>query len=62
MCDVNQERYIKSLETYIEKLKDEIEEYQIIMGTFYLPVEDYAPELDFTSTYNEWVGESYQGA
>jgi hypothetical protein len=62
MCDVNQERYVKSLETYIRQLEEEIQDYQVLLGVFYMPVEDYTPELDFTSTYNEWVGEPYQGA
>lgn len=46
MCDVNQERYIKSLETYVKQLEGEIQDYQILMGMFYLPVENYSNTVD----------------
>jgi hypothetical protein len=38
--DQNEERYIKSLETYVKQLEGEIQDYQILMGMFYLPTDD----------------------
>jgi hypothetical protein len=32
MTDVNTQRYTKSLETYIEQLKSEIETYQVVLA------------------------------
>jgi hypothetical protein len=51
MSDINQERYIKSLETYVKQLEEEIQDYQVLLGVVYMPVEDYAS-----------VDDGYQGA